>query len=114
MYLTDLDQAVTSGTFTKLTEDNNTDQHFKWSKVAALRLSELYQEGRYFAKFKDKTTKNKVIWNEIASELRKEGKEVTGEQYNTKFQNMKGIIWNAKTTTSILASCHISVIFMMR
>ena len=42
MYLTDLDQAVTSGNFTQLTEDDNTDQPFKWSKVVVLRLSELY------------------------------------------------------------------------
>ena len=87
--VTDPDQAVTSGNFMQLTDDDNTDQPFKWSKAAVLRLLELYQEDRYFAKFQDKATRKKVIWNEIASELRKEGIEVTGEQCNTKFRNMK-------------------------
>ena len=83
--VTDPDQAVTSGNFTQLTEEDNTDQPLKLSKVAVLRLLDLYQADSYFAKFQDKTTKNKVIWNEIASELRKERIEVTGEQCNTKF-----------------------------
>ena len=59
----------------------------KWSRPEVLLLLSLYRDREQL--FKDKKTKTKTLWEEIARDMRQEGYEYTGSQCETKFKNLK-------------------------
>ena len=59
----------------------------KWSRPEVLYLLSLYRDREY--KFKDKKTKKKAVWDEVAAEMAVKGYNYTGLRCETKFKNLK-------------------------
>ena len=68
-------------------ESQGTFSQVKWSRSEVLFLLSLYKEREH--RFKDKKSKKKTLWEEIAREMREQGYDYTGPQCETKFKNLK-------------------------
>ena len=63
---------------------------FQWTKKQVSKLLELYADEKFLARFRDKITKKKQVWSDLAAALNKDlNIHVSGDQCDVKVRKLK-------------------------